>query len=59
MYEILSHLGSNYNGQYDKWYGPSGLQGIYDIDEIIKSKSGRALNKLNEVPEPVEISKLR
>ncbi|XP_077289818.1 arylsulfatase B-like [Arctopsyche grandis] len=53
------HIGSNYNGQYDKWYGPSGLQGIYDIDDIIKSKSGKALNKLNEVPEPIEISKIR
>ncbi|XP_055382349.1 arylsulfatase J, partial [Condylostylus longicornis] len=54
-------VGTNYDGQWDGWYGPSGNRDDldYNINEIYKSLSGRAINKLHMMPTMDEIKSLR
>ncbi|XP_037917688.1 arylsulfatase B [Hermetia illucens] len=53
--------GTNYNGEWDGWYGPSGLRNAsdYDIDSIKKSAAGKALAKLGLMPSNEKIESLR
>lgn len=52
--------GTNYEGKWDGWYGPSGRNlHHYDIDLILNSHTGRALKKIHRAPTPEQISNLR
>lgn len=53
--------GTNYNGEWDGWYGPSGLRNAsdYDIDSIKKSPAGKAIGKLGLMPSNEKIESLR
>lgn len=44
--------GTNYNGQWDNWYGPAGDRNPdnYNYNELIGSKAGKALKKANMLP---------
>ncbi|CAH2062769.1 unnamed protein product, partial [Iphiclides podalirius] len=44
------HMGTNYNGAWDNWYGPSGREGSYNVDLVYTSDAGRAIDKLGLMP---------
>lgn len=49
--------GTNYNGQWDSWYGPAGdrNESSYDTNSVANSKVGQALKKLKRFPSMTEI----
>lgn len=49
--------GTNYNGQWDSWYGPSGNRDSrsYDMDAVLSSPAGAAITKLGRMPNKDEI----
>ncbi|XP_055695304.1 arylsulfatase B [Lutzomyia longipalpis] len=53
--------GTNYNGQWDNWYGPSGDREPenYNISLLLSSPAGKAMQKMNLLPKDDEIQKLR
>ncbi|CAK1578853.1 unnamed protein product [Parnassius mnemosyne] len=53
------HKGTNYNGVWDDWYGPSGREGSYDVDLVLTGYAGRAINKLGLIPPVDKIFSLR
>ena len=55
------HKGTNYNGQWDSWYGPEGLRNTedYDIDGLSKSIAGLSLSKIGMLPSASRILELR
>ena len=44
--------GTNYKGQWDDWYGPSGDRNIntYNLTAIHRCEAGLALTNLNSLP---------
>ncbi|XP_026738978.1 arylsulfatase I [Trichoplusia ni] len=44
------HKGTTYKGNWDKWYGPSGRVGKYDIELVYNSYSGNAIRKIGRMP---------
>ncbi|CAG5005734.1 unnamed protein product [Parnassius apollo] len=53
------HKGTNYNGAWDYWYGPSGREGSYNVDLVRTSYAGRAIDKLGLIPSTDKILSLR
>lgn len=53
--------GTNYKGDWDSWYGPSGVRNVssYNVEEIFKSPAGKAIRSLNLMPSEVTIRNLR
>ncbi|XP_048481188.1 arylsulfatase B [Plutella xylostella] len=51
--------GTNYNGTWDGWYGPSGREGSYDVDAVYKSPAGVALQKGGYMPDREAVLALR
>lgn len=53
--------GTNYKGDWDKWYGPAGnrSESSYDIKAVLNSAAGIALNDINDLPSIEKIKKLR
>ncbi|XP_028173731.1 arylsulfatase B [Ostrinia furnacalis] len=51
--------GTNYKGTWDNWYGPDGREGTYEVDLILKSPAGQAINKLGLMPDKDKIRQLR
>ncbi|GAB0094801.1 arylsulfatase I [Sergentomyia squamirostris] len=53
--------GTNYNGQWDNWYGPPGDREPknYDFNLLENSPAGRALHKMNLLPTNEDIETLR
>lgn len=44
--------GTNYNGQWDSWYGPEGDRNVssYPVDSLMISKAGKALKGMQMLP---------
>ncbi|XP_047036030.1 arylsulfatase I-like [Helicoverpa zea] len=53
------HKGTNYNGSWDFWYGPSGREGTYDFDLLNKSYAAEAINKISKMPSQQKITSIR
>ncbi|XP_055624076.1 arylsulfatase B [Toxorhynchites rutilus septentrionalis] len=53
--------GTNYNGQWDQWYGPAGDRDIksYNLSAITSSPTGTVLNAMKMLPSQDVILKLR
>lgn len=53
--------GTNYNGFWDKWYGPAGNRqpSAYSVDALHQCAAGKAINKLNMIPSNDKIRELR
>lgn len=53
--------GTNYNGQWDSWYGPAGIRDVsaYNMNVLINSPTGKSLKKINMMPSVTEIRSLR
>ncbi|XP_058456524.1 arylsulfatase B-like isoform X2 [Malaya genurostris] len=53
--------GTNYNGQWDNWYGPAGDRDIksYNSTSVISSPTGKALSKIQMLPSDDVILQLR
>lgn len=53
--------GTNYNGFWDKWYGPAGNRQstAYNVDAINNCPAGIAINKLKLMPSIDKIRELR
>ncbi|CAL7936934.1 unnamed protein product [Xylocopa violacea] len=41
--------GSTYDGQWDRWYGPSGREWVYDVGGVIGSVASRAVASVGSV----------
>ncbi|XP_070505136.1 arylsulfatase B [Chironomus tepperi] len=54
-------VGTNYNGQWDGWYGPPGNRDPldYNFKELLTCKAGRAIDRMGMMPKPNDILKLR
>ncbi|CAG9797683.1 unnamed protein product [Chironomus riparius] len=54
-------VGTNYNGQWDSWYGPAGNRDplSYPVKDLLTCKAGRALERISMMPKPDDILKLR
>lgn len=50
------HKGTNYKGDWDKWYGPAGIRSetAYNANAVAHSAAGQALSRLNLLP-PVQL----
>lgn len=50
-------VGTNYNGQWDSWYGPAGNRDplSYPVEALLTCKAGRALDRINMMPNPDDI----
>lgn len=46
-------VGTNYNGQWDYWYGPAGNRDplAYPVEELLTCKAGKTLERMNMMPE--------
>ncbi|KAG5676135.1 hypothetical protein PVAND_005986 [Polypedilum vanderplanki] len=46
-------VGTNYDGQWDYWYGPVGnrTESSYSINDLLNSSTAKALEKLNMLPD--------
>lgn len=55
------HKGTNYNGAWDSWYGPAGIRTAtsYNVNAVIQSPAGQALNRMNLLPSATNIRKIR
>ncbi|XP_047517359.1 arylsulfatase I-like [Pieris napi] len=53
------HKGTNYNGAWDYWYGPTGREGVYDVKEVLNSLAGKAFAQLGMMPSEEIILELR
>ncbi|XP_041973340.1 calnexin-like [Aricia agestis] len=53
------HKGTNYNGNWDGWYGPSGREGAYDVASLATSPAGQAITQLGLLPDIQKILQLR
>nr|XP_026491518.1 arylsulfatase I isoform X2 [Vanessa tameamea] len=51
--------GTNYNGAWDGWYGPSGREGNYDAGAVQDARAARALRALGLMPDLDTVLKLR
>lgn len=53
--------GTNYNGFWDKWYGPAGNRqpSAYSTDVVLQCAAGKALAKLDMLPSAERIRTLR
>ncbi|CAG9859294.1 unnamed protein product [Phyllotreta striolata] len=52
--------GTTYNGSWDNWYGPSGRTGYdYDIQQVIDSPAGKALQRINKAATVQQILDMR
>ncbi|XP_066583674.1 arylsulfatase J-like [Prorops nasuta] len=51
--------GSTYNGKWDNWYGPSGINLAYNVSEIINCLAGQALMSVGLKLTPESIKTLR
>lgn len=49
--------GTNYEGQWDGWYGPEGERDVkkYPVNELLKCSTAKAIDKLNMMPNRDEI----
>lgn len=50
-------VGTNYEGQWDSWYGPSGDRNpeAYPLSDLLTCKTAQALEELNMMPNPEHI----
>lgn len=53
--------GTNYKGLWDSWYGPAGNRAsvAYNTNWVLHSPAGRALHRLNMLPDAQTMRKLR
>lgn len=53
-------VGTNYNGQWDSWYGPAGSRSfdMYNVSEVLDSRAARALVAIGR-PLPADEAEIR
>lgn len=51
--------GSTYQGAWDFWYGPSGREGNYDLQQVKLSSAGKAVASLDRLPGMAQMKLLR
>ncbi|XP_073967236.1 arylsulfatase I [Choristoneura fumiferana] len=44
------HKGTNNNGAWDSWYGPSGRNSSYDLESVYAARAGKALASIGLMP---------
>lgn len=61
MGEWKVHKGTNYNGAWDKWYGPAGIRtpSAYNANAVTQSAAGQAISQLNLLPSTQNMRKIR
>ncbi|XP_072941442.1 arylsulfatase I isoform X2 [Epargyreus clarus] len=59
MDEWKVHKGTNYNGAWDFWYGPSGRDAAYDAAAPGRARAGRAARALGLMPADDTVAQLR
>lgn len=55
------HIGTNYNGAWDHWYGPAGIRSstAYNVNTVINSVAGQVLSRINLLPSVQNIRTIR
>ncbi|XP_050679901.1 arylsulfatase I isoform X1 [Leptidea sinapis] len=53
------HVGTNYNGAWDGWYGPEERKGTYNVESVVNSTAAKAIQQLKLMPNPQTIIELR
>lgn len=56
---LFFFLGTNYNGAWDSWYGPSGRDDTYNYGAVVGSLAGRAVSSIGHKVYPEKARALR
>ncbi|CAB3235666.1 unnamed protein product [Arctia plantaginis] len=51
--------GTNYGGDWDGWYGPSGREGAYNLDLVLMSEAGVAISDMGMMPSKEKMTEIR